>query len=49
VALHFGKAEQPQNFSPALVPFFAVLNTIFEPQIGQTLSSVFLIWIADDF
>ena len=36
VARHFGKAEHPQNLSPALGPFLAVLKTIFEPQIGQT-------------
>ena len=43
VCRHFGNAEQPQNWDPALGPFFAVRNTRSLPQRGQCLArSAFL-------
>ena len=34
---HLGKFSHPKNFDPALGPFFAILSTSLDPQLGQTV------------
>ena len=37
ITLHFGKAEQPQNWLPVPMPFLAVRRTILLPHSGQSM------------